>query len=182
MNNIKENRSLENDIKFGTDKEKTDIEWLKEYWSDEEDIRNTKDIYNDEYFPYDFESKSGTSWEMKSRRVMLNTYKDTIVPVHKIRKTDKTQFFVFNFVDACAYIEYDKKLFDTFTIKDVITYRTGCKNVPVPHYHIPIDKLTVMLRHNLYKLDEKQNVKKKIEIKEGVCSPFLLNKVKILNT
>jgi hypothetical protein len=144
---IKEGRSLQNDIKFGIEKELKDIEILKEYWPEEEDIRNTKDIYNNEYFPYDFESKNGTSWELKNRRIIMKSFKDTIIPVHKIRQTENIQYFVFNFVDACAFIKYDKKIFDTFTIKDVITYREGCRNVPVPHFHIPIDKLTIIKYH-----------------------------------
>ena len=74
-------RSFKNDLKFGLDKELEVVDMLKLNWEDEADIRNTKDIYGDDYYIYDFEANSGTSWELKSRRCKKDTYSTTIVPV-----------------------------------------------------------------------------------------------------
>lgn len=139
-------RSFKNDLKMGLEKELEVVDILKLNWEDEEDIRNTKDIYGDDYYIYDFEAKSGTSWELKSRRIAKNQYDTTIVPVHKVRKTDKKQVFVFNFTDACCSLDYDKELWDTFEIKDVKVWRYGKVDKPTPHYFIPVDKLTDLVR------------------------------------
>ena len=139
-------RSFKNDLKYGLDKELEVVDMLKLNWEDEADIRNTKDIYGDDYYIYDFEANSGTSWELKSRRCNKHTYPTTIVPVSKVRDTDKKQVFVFNFKDACCSLDYDKDLWDTFVIADVMTYRYGKVDKPKPHYHIPIDKLTDLLK------------------------------------
>lgn len=139
-------RSFKNDLMFGLEKELEVIDMLKLNWEEEVDIRNTKDIYNNKHYIYDFEANSGTSWELKSRRCNKHTYPTTIVPVSKIRMTDKKQIFVFNFADACCSLDYDKDLWDTFLIKDVMTYRFGIVDKPKPHYHIPVELLTDLLR------------------------------------
>ena len=113
----------------------------------EDDFLNTKDLYNDPYYIYDFEGTTNkTSIEMKSRRVKKNTYPTTILPVSKIRNTDKAQLFVFNFTDACCYIEYDKKIFDTFQIRHFTTERFGIVDKPKPHYCIYIKDLIEIKR------------------------------------
>jgi hypothetical protein len=130
------------DLAFGLKKETEIIDKIKNYWQNEVNIVNTKEIYN-EYCVYDFESESGTSWEVKSRRVNKTQYYTTILPVHKVRNTDRDQFFVFNFLNKCCYIKYDKDMFDTFDITDIVCYRDGRREV-APHYHIPVYKLTDM--------------------------------------
>ena len=105
-------RSFKNDLTFGLEKEIEVIDIIKLNFDDEVDIQNTKDIYGDDYYIYDFEAKSGSSWELKARRIKKYQYPTTIVPVSKIRITDKKQFFIFNFTDACCSIEYNKELWD----------------------------------------------------------------------
>jgi hypothetical protein len=139
-------RSFKNDLRFGLEKEMEVIDILKLNFDDECEIRSTKDIYNDDYYIYDFESQSGTSWELKSRRVRKNQYSTTIVPVSKVRNTDKKQIFIFDFTDACCSIDYNKELWDTFEIRDVTTQRFGKMDLPKPHYHIPIRHLTDLVR------------------------------------
>ena len=139
-------RSLQNDIQFGLMKEIDILPTLKGNWEDEEDIRNTKDIYNDEYYPYDFESKNASSWEVKSRRISKNYYPTTIIPVHKVRKVDTPQYFVFNFTDACSSIKYDKELFSKFKTRWVKVERFGGNPNPVLHYEIPIHLLEDLVR------------------------------------
>jgi hypothetical protein len=131
-----EERSLENDLKFGLSKE--NIESLLKL-NFEEEFKNTKDLYNDPYYPYDFEGlTTKTSVEMKSRRNKKNDYKTTILPVHKIRKTNDKQIFIFNYTDEICFIEYDKEIFDRFEITNVITKRKGIVDKPKPHFCIPI--------------------------------------------
>lgn len=139
-------RSFKNDLRYGLEKELEVIDILKLNFDDEPDIQSTKDLYNDEFYIYDFEAKSGTSFELKSRRIKKNQFPTTIVPVSKVRDTDKKQIFVFNFVDACCSIEYEKELWDTFEIRDVSTTRYGKLDLPKPHYFLPIKHLTDLVR------------------------------------
>ena len=146
-------RSLRNDLKFGLDKELEVVDMLKFNFCemyDEADIQDTKTLYKDEFYPYDFEgSTNGTCFELKSRRVKKNQYPTTIIPVSKARDTDKKQLFIFNFTDNCSYIEYNKELFDTFQIQNIKTERYGIVDKPKPHFCIPINLLIDLL--NVYK-------------------------------
>ena len=54
-------RSLNNDLKFGLLKEINILPTIQYTWKEENNIRNTKDIYNDDFYPYDFESVNFTS-------------------------------------------------------------------------------------------------------------------------
>jgi hypothetical protein len=135
-------RSLSNDLKFGLSKE--NIENILKL-NFEEEFKNTKDLYNDPYYPYDFEGlTSKTAVEMKSRRVRKNAYDDTILPVHKVRNTNDKQIFIFNFVDEMCYIEYSKEVFDKFKRKDITTQREGIVDRPKPHFCIPVNILLSM--------------------------------------
>jgi len=138
-------RSLSNDLIFGLGKEMEIVDLLQLNFCDlydEDEFKNTKELYQDDFYPYDFEGmRNGTSIELKSRRVKKNTYPTTIIPVSKVRNTDKTQLFIFNFTDNCSYIEYDKTIFDTFEVRNITTERFGIVDKPKPHYCIPVHLL-----------------------------------------
>ena len=142
-------RSLRNDLKFGLGKELEIVDLLQFNFCDlydEDEFKNTKDLYQDDFYPYDFEGmRNGTSIELKSRRVKKNTYPTTIIPVSKVRNTTKKQLFIFNFTDNCSYIEYDKTLFDTFEVRNITTERWGVVDKPKPHYCIPVNLLKDLL-------------------------------------
>jgi hypothetical protein len=144
MSNLK--RSLANDIKFGLSKEVDILPTLSNRWNNEINIMNTKDKYNDEYYPYDFESDGLTSWEVKSRRIGKYKFSTTIIPVHKIRNVDTEQIFVFNFTDTCSYIIYDKDLFKTFSTRWIKVEREGGNNNPVLHFEIPVNILIDIIK------------------------------------
>lgn len=148
-------RSFKNDMDFGLKKEVEVLDLIKETFCErlgESDIINTKDIY-DSYCPYDYEGTTKkTIFEMKSRRNKKNQYSTTILPCSKIAKDGRQQIFIFNFTDACCYIEYDKDLFDTFNKKMVTTYRAGKVDYPKNHFEIPVNLLTDMLR--IYSVDK----------------------------
>ena len=135
-------RSLKNDLAFGLSKENIET-ILNSNFGDE--FKNTKELYNDEYYPYDFEGlTTGTSVEMKSRRNTKTAYPTTIIPTHKVRDTDKKQIFVFNFTNEMCYIEYSKEVFDKYEKKMITTYRQGKVDIPKPHFLIPITHLKTL--------------------------------------
>lgn len=140
-------RSLANDLSFGLKKEFDILPTIINNWKDDENIMNTKDIYNDAYYSYDFESRNGSSWEVKSRRIKKECYPTTIIPVHKIRMVDTPQFFIFNFTDKCCYIKYEKELFKTFSTRYMSIERFGGNPNPINHYEIPIKNLIDLARH-----------------------------------
>jgi hypothetical protein len=138
-------RSLSADLKFGLQQEKDKIELIKQHLCskyDEADFANTKDLYQDYYYPYDFEGITHkTAVEMKSRRNKKNTYPTTIIPVAKVLTSGVRQLFVFNFTDCIAYIEHNKEVFDKFVVTDITTDRYGARDIPKPHFHIPVGLL-----------------------------------------
>ena len=62
---------------------------------------------------WDFEDEAGNHYEVKSRRTSKMCYPTTLLPCHKIMRTNTKQYFIFKFVDRLTYIQYDKILFDT---------------------------------------------------------------------
>lgn len=137
-------RSFKNDLNFGLEKEEEVRQLLKSYFTDEEDIINTKDLYNDIFCKYDYEGITlHRKYEVKSRTFNKNKYSTTILPIHKINKeTIKNGLIlIFNFTDKCSYIKYDKKIFKTFETKTIKIFRKGKYDPPTLHYLIPINLL-----------------------------------------
>jgi len=135
-----EERSLVNDLNFGMTNEMKVYGIIKKFWEGKE-IKNTKEIYNDKYCKWDFESDDGIKWELKSRRNTKTKYPTTIIPEHKIIEGDKDYYFVFYFTDCCSYIKYEKELFNTFKTKMVSVFRKGGNPLPIAHIEIPINLL-----------------------------------------
>ena len=136
-------RSLANDLKFGLDNEITIIDLLNTTFG--EVFINTKDKYNDQYYPYDFEGDKGCCVELKSRRNTYRAYPTTIIPVGKnLEFNNKRQMFVFQFTDGFYYTQYEATSFNTYEIKMITTQRKGIVDKPKPHYCIPISDLIKM--------------------------------------
>jgi len=135
-------RSLSNDLNFGLGKEDEVLEKIKVFFED--DIKNTKELYNDKYCKWDYEGSTGTKYEVKSRRNTINKYPTTIIPCHKFINNKDKYICLFNFLDGLTYIEYDDEVFKTFEVKDVMTRRSGIIDKPLPHFHIPISKLNII--------------------------------------
>jgi len=91
---------------------------------------------------FDYIDDAGTKYELKTRRNRMDAYPTTLLPIHKVITGE--QYFVFNFIDKVSYIKYDKELFDTFEVKELIDGRYGYERRGVPHYFIPIGKLTLL--------------------------------------
>lgn len=134
-------RSKANDLKYGLAQEDGVLKILQHNWKEEINIQNTKVRYNNEMHKFDFESDSGTKWELKSRRNTKTKYSTTIIPMHKLIQTDNTFYFVFNFTDKCCYIQYDPDVFKTFKTTMLRCFRQGDHYNPIPHYEIPITLL-----------------------------------------
>jgi len=137
-------RTFKKDLEFGLSKEEPVRKLLKKYFRDEEDIINTKDLYNNEFCKYDYEGiTTKKRYEVKSRTTKKNQYPTTILPVHKItsQTTKNGLIIIFNFTDKCSYIEYDKNIFKTFEKKTFKIIREGKYDPPTPHFLIPVDML-----------------------------------------
>ena len=92
----------------------------------------------DKFCKWDFEDTAGNHYELKSRRVMKQTYKTTLLPCHKIMKTEAKQYFLFRFTDKLCYIEYDEVVFKEFQRGQITDARNGKDDL---HYYIPISML-----------------------------------------
>lgn len=96
----------------------------------------------DQYAKWDWTGDiNGTHFEMKSRRNTKKCYPTTLLPVHKILKTDVAQVFIFHFTDKTCYIEYNEDLFKTFNKRTGITMRDGRYDPPQLQYEIPVNIL-----------------------------------------
>lgn len=131
-------RSFQEDYRYGMEKEDIMETKLRLIFNDES-ITNTKTLYGDQFFKWDFESKDGKKWELKSRRNAKNKYSTTIIPCHK--KTEGVLYYVFEFTDRICYIKYDEKLFNTFEIRTIQVYRQGRYDPPTEHFLIPVNLL-----------------------------------------
>jgi hypothetical protein len=132
-------RSFQDDLKYGLKQEEGVMEKLKRFFNDDS-IINTKELYGDQFWKWDFESKgTGIKWELKSRRNTKYRYDTTLLPCHKT--TDGKVYYVFEFYDELCYIEYDANLFNTFETKMIKVYRNGRYDPPTLHYLIPVNIL-----------------------------------------
>lgn len=136
-------RNFNDDLAYGLARENAVMLRLRQHFADET-IRNTKDIYNDEYCGWDYESLGGLKMEVKSRRNCLKTYPTTILPVHKAQ--EKGSIFCFNFIDGLYYIAYDPDLFATFKTKMMCIQRAGKYDPPTLHWEIPVELLTAVIQ------------------------------------
>lgn len=137
-------RSFKNDLEFGLSKEEPVRLLLKNYFTWDKDIVNTKDLYNNEYCKFDYEGiTTHKRYEVKSRTNAKNKYPTTIIPVHKINDdtTKNGLYLIFNFTDKCAYIEYDALVFSKFKTVMMRIIRQGKYDPPTLHYEIPITLL-----------------------------------------
>jgi hypothetical protein len=93
---------------------------------------NVLDFVNNEY-----------QVELKSRRIEHNKYDETKLGYNKIKyfeKSNKKCFIFYYFTDGLYYIQYDKDLFDTFTVKNDKLIRDG-KTSYTDNIFIPIKYL-----------------------------------------
>lgn len=133
-------RTLQDDLTLGYRNEDEILPILNEYFCDE--FVNTKELYNNKYFNYDFEGKtSGMRIELKSRRNRYGDYPTTLMPVHKCVSMDLCpNLFVFNFSDGLYYTEWNTNRFNTYEKKMILCNRKGRSDYK-EHYMVPIADL-----------------------------------------
>ena len=131
-------RSFKNDYAFGLKNEIRIKDILIKNFTNEIDIKRT----TNKFCKYDFESEQSV-FELKTRRIEMNKYPTTIIQVSKIKEnSNSNQYFVFDFLDACCYIKYEKNTFDLFEIKNTKpNYRSDKFDHLSPHFFIPIKYL-----------------------------------------
>lgn len=135
-------RSFQNDLQYGLAREEEVMNRLRKFFNDDS-IKNTKELYNDEYCGWDYESLGGLKMEVKSRRNTRNTYPTTILPVHKAN--DKGTLFCFNFTDGLYYIAYDPEQFAKFKTRMMCIQRAGKYDPPTLHWEIPVELLVAVV-------------------------------------
>ncbi len=92
----------------------------------------------DKFCKWDFEDSDGNHYEVKSRRTSKMCYKTTLLPCHKIMRTNTKQFFIFKFTDRLTFIQYDETLFNTFETGWITDARTRQNDL---HFYIPVGLL-----------------------------------------
>lgn len=93
-----------NDLSFGLKKEITEIEKIRNRFSN-----SLKPTNN--FFVFDYVSPE-CYVELKARRNKLNTYPDTMVGKNKMdyaETADRPVYFVFSFIDGLYYWRYNKE-------------------------------------------------------------------------
>ena len=159
-------RSLKNDLEFGLSKEDEVLRRIRVYFVDGMEIQSTLQLYNNKFYPYDYEGlKTGNSFEVKSRRVKKNQYDTTIIPSHKIRKTDKKQYFLFNFIDKLCYIEYNEEKWKDFKRGMIQIRRSGIIDKPTEHIYIPIKDLEDLVDTNIYDKEVDEKLKERLTVR-----------------
>jgi hypothetical protein len=138
-------RSFQNDLAYGLDREESVLIALRKAFCDET-IKNTKELYKDNYCKWDFENLGGTKWELKSRRNAMKQYPTTIIPVHKCdnNSVNNNLYFVFKFTDGIYYIQYEPLMFQTFNKKTLTIKRAGKYDPPTDHWEIPVNLLKAL--------------------------------------
>ena len=133
-------RSFKVDLEYGNEKEIVMLDKLTKYFNTS--IKSCKELYpNDKFCKWDYEDKTGTKWELKSRRNTYSRYPTTIIPCHKKATDDKDLYFVFQFTDGDYYIKYDANKFNHFDIRTIKINRIGKWDPPTDHWEIPIEML-----------------------------------------
>ena len=121
---------------FGTKKEIIILPILKAHF-------NTDIQMNPPNSKYDYQD-ANYNYELKSRTCKSTTYTTTMINSNKCI-SDKPIRLVFNFVDAVYYIEYNKRLFDTYQ-KDLFSRADIVEDLRF-HYYIPIEHLTLIEKY-----------------------------------
>jgi hypothetical protein len=132
-------RTLQDDLTLGYRCEEEIIPILNTYFDN--NFRNTKELYGNQYCNYDFLGTNGMRIELKSRRNTCEQYPTTLIPIHKCVSMDLCpNVFVFNFSDGIYYTEWNTNRFKTYETKMILCKRFN-KTDYAEHYLIPISDL-----------------------------------------
>lgn len=129
-------RSVKADKAYGTKSELEKQAIIEKFFN----IKLIKD--ENEYAPFDYHDEPETTYmELKSRiDITSNKYPTTLIGASKVAniKEGKKYIFIWAYTDGIYYLEYDKKLWDTFELKPFKRFdRIDRKEFPKPHYFVP---------------------------------------------
>lgn len=113
-------------VKIGMKGENYVLPFIQRNFNENKNIMNTKERLHNDYCGWDFDDEEDNRWEVKTRPDMKhNKYSTMFISAHKMnhKVEGKKLYFLFNCLDGVWYIEYEKTLFDTFTITDNIDRR-----------------------------------------------------------
>jgi len=143
------------DFDYGIISEKKNIDILTDFFK----TKLIKDPFR--YAPFDFHNEEKSMYlELKSRKINKNQYPTTIISQLKIDSIIKENiatrkyYFVFKYLDALCYIEYDKEVFKDFKVDDTYLQRGYKEKV----CYIPVNKLKeIKIKIELSSESEKEN-------------------------
>ena len=164
-------KQKELDLKFGLDNEKIIKPILEKVFN--KSLFST--IYKYSIFDF-YDSKHKYLFELKSSKYSYSKYPTILIQTNK--GLCENSVFIFSFICGyLCYIQYNKKIFNTF-IKAVIPYR----GLEIENYRIPKQNLIQINNDNIYrlkfvKLDYKINTKYIYNDKQQY---FNTNRIKIL--
>ena len=108
--------SKKDDLKFGLENEIKVLPLIEQFL----ETKLKKD--ENPYSIYDWWNETKTIFvELKSRRITHNQYDTAIIGENKIKmckNPDINYYFVWLYTDGLFYLKYDKKLFDSFDVKE----------------------------------------------------------------
>jgi hypothetical protein len=128
--------NLETDYKFGEEGEFKVIPFLEKYYN-ETITRHSR------YAKTDCSNET-KHFEIKTRTNSLTAFSTTLMPVHKIIKTNKQIIFVFNFSDCIAIINYNKELFKPWIAPFNRNTKIEIGRPAENYFHIPVENLTII--------------------------------------
>lgn len=130
-----------NNFKFGTDNELKMLPIIQSYFG----TSIKKSDYK--YSKYDFyDTETSFLFELKTRKINHNTYSTALI--NKCKMIYPKFIIIFCYLDGIFYIQYNKKLFDEFTIIATATQSAIC--IPIK-YLIKLNDNEII---NLEKTDE----------------------------
>jgi hypothetical protein len=84
-------------------------------------------------------SDTNSIYEIKSRKCNLTHYSTTVITKDKVVEIGKRIYFIFNFYDKVAYIEYNADKFQDYKTKWIFNK---------PNWEIPVEDLTTFHEWN----------------------------------
>ena len=133
-----------NDYKYGMKSEARVLKTIRHFWN-KPNIEKT----NNQYSTYDFEDENNY-YELKSRKCSSSQYNTTMIATGKFQ-INKSQVFLFDFIDGLYYIKYNPEEFANFERRMYQSEdRIGMRGNNREYVFIPINRL---IRICEYKLD-----------------------------
>jgi hypothetical protein len=131
------------DIQFGDATEQEVLPLLDKFFGEKHYKAMLPSGEVDTYCRWDFINEARTARrELKGRRVRHDQYPTALLNYSKIRNQDPSiQYtYIWKYTDGIYYLPYDKKVWDTFDVREMAVWRDGqCERqlcINVPHHRL----------------------------------------------